>query len=346
MKEALYKKVVITSVREETKNFKIFTLEPEGLIHYKAGQYLTLVHQPGPKEVRRSYSMISAPLLHEPVAIGVKRMDNGVFSRQLVDHAKPGDELVTTGTGGFFTLPETIEAYQQVIFFAAGAGITPIYSLLKTCLHLHPHLRVMLVYSNSSPERTAFLQPVKELSESFKERFTLHLLFSNQPNLREARLNRDLLLELFDRCADIPVAKTLVYVCGPESYIRMVTFVLQERGVPPTLIRRENFIVPPRPAAIHPPDTADRKVFVKLGDQEMTVEVHYPDSILRAAKKQGFVLPYSCEAGRCGNCAARCVSGSVWHSYNEVLTERELKDGYILTCTGHPVGGDVHLLIG
>ena len=72
----------------------------------------------------------------------------------------------------------------------------------------------------------------------------------------------------------------------------------------------------------------------------------YPASILKGAKASGISLPYSCEAGRCGNCVARCLQGSVWHSYNEVLTEKEEKQGLILTCVGHPVGGDVVLEIG
>ena len=69
------------------------------------------------------------------------------------------------------------------------------------------------------------------------------------------------------------------------------------------------------------------------------------DRMEKAAKKEGFVLPYSCEAGRCGNCAARCTKGSVWHSYNEVLTEKELSQGLVLTCVGHPNGDDIELEI-
>ena len=73
--------------------------------------------------------------------------------------------------------------------------------------------------------------------------------------------------------------------------------------------------------------------------------INYPDSILQAAKKTGISLPYSCEAGRCGSCVAKCTKGNVWHSYNEVLTEKELQQGLVLTCVGHPVEGDVELRI-
>ncbi len=86
-------------------------------------------------------------------------------------------------------------------------------------------------------------------------------------------------------------------------------------------------------------------VQIHIGSATHKVMVRYPDSILKTAKKQGILLPYSCEAGRCGNCAAKCIKGNIWHSYNEVLTETELKKGLVLTCVGHPVGGDAELEI-
>ena len=94
-----------------------------------------------------------------------------------------------------------------------------------------------------------------------------------------------------------------------------------------------------------------QKAFLNLhdiyfGKYNYDVKVYYPDSVLKAAKKQGLSLPYSCEVGRCGNCLAKCVKGKVWHSYNEVLTDKELENGMVLTCVAHPVGGDIELKIG
>ena len=104
--------------------------------------------------------------------------------------------------------------------------------------------------------------------------------------------------------------------------------------------------LPARPAPrIEPPDKSAYMVSILKGTYEYNVEVQYPKTILQAAREKGIDIPYSCEVGRCGNCMATCTSGKVWMGYNEVLTERELAKGLILTCTGYPVGGDVKIKI-
>ena len=138
---------------------------------------------------------------------------------------------------------------------------------------------------------------------------------------------------------------TFFYICGPESYNRMCTYVLQEQGIESSRVKKENFWIPRQAHTVLPPDSADHRVVIHLLQDRFEFTVPYPDSILKVARKEGFVLPYSCEAGRCGNCVAHCLKGKVWHSYNEVLTEKELNEGLILTCTAHPVGGDVELRI-
>ena len=343
----LYKTIRIREIKEEVKGFKTFVFEEGHNIRYRSGQYLTLVTSLHGEEVRRSYSIVSSPCLQEPLAIGVKRIENGLFSRLLIDQAKPGDELTTIGTGGFFTLPEDVEDYKQIFFFAAGSGITPIYSLLKTALHAHPHLSVVLIYSNASLHKTVFFQELMKLKKDFTERFYVEFLFSNAADLAKARLHRDLFLQLIEKLS-VPVSsQILYYICGPQTYMRMCTYTLQEMGVPGENIRKENFIIETvRHASVAPPDKAGHRVQIVLPHKTYEIAVQYPDTILSAAKKQGIILPYSCEAGRCGNCVARCTKGTVWHSYNEVLTDKELNSGLILTCVGYPVGGDVDLEIG
>lgn len=341
--ESIYKEVRIRSVREEVKDFKTIVFEEGHHLSYKAGQYLTLVRFEAGEELRRSYSIISSPRLNEPLSIGVKRVENGAFSRFLVDHAKPGDEIRTIGSGGFFVLPDDTDNYAQLFFFAAGSGITPVYSLIKTTLHTIPHLFVVLVYSNASVEKTIFLSELQALQEKFAFRFHIEFLFSNTANLSKARLHRDMIFSLLQTHVKAEV-QTLFYICGPESYMRLCTYTLQEAGVAAVNIKKENFYfsgVARRDA--YPPDKQNHTTVISLADKVYKIPVHYPDSILRAARKEGVVLPYSCEAGRCGNCVAKCLEGTVWHSYNEVLTEKELSQGLVLTCVGHPVGGDVTL---
>ena len=129
--------------------------------------------------------------------------------------------------------------------------------------------------------------------------------------------------------------------------MRMCIFTLQAIGVPKNNIKKENFVIHNiSHKNILPPDKTTHHVQIGFGENHYQFDVAYPDSILRAAKKNGISLPYSCEAGRCGNCIAKCVKGTVWHSYNEVLTDRELEQGMVLTCVGHPVGGELALILG
>lgn len=341
----VYQTLVIKNIQEEIKGFKTFSFEGGQGIGYKAGQYLTFVYNENSQEIRRSYSIVSSPELNEPLTIGVKRIENGAFSRRLVDHAKPGDKLTTTGAGGLFILPDDLENYHQLFFLAAGSGITPILSLIKTILHRHKQ-KAVLLYSNPSPEKTIFYEELKKLAIKFPDRFRLQFFFSNSPQLSTARLHKELLQQLAKKFSIAAHDQTLCYLCGPEAYMRMCTYALQEAGMAKETIRKENFIVyGAQPPKAEPPDKNEHTVVIDYAGQRYRFRVGYPDTILQAAKKKGISLPYSCETGRCGNCAAKCGEGTVWLSYNEVLTEKDLKNGLTLTCVGHPVGGDVRLVI-
>ncbi len=341
----ILKELIIQNIREEIRGFKTFSFADGHNLDYEAGQFITLVDKSGSKEIRRSYSIISSPLLKEPLAIAVKRIDNGFFSRKLIDHARVGQTLLTTGVAGFFRLPENIEAYNTIFFFAAGSGIAPVLSLLKTVIHLSSHISVFLIYSNRSPESTAFYKELRRLARRNADRLHIDFLFSSESDLSKARLNRDLMLELlktdrFDR------EKTLFYTCGPESYMRMIIFHLVEEGFNINQIKKEDFNPGNKKITGRlPPDKNTYQVELNLNGVKHKFPVKYPDSILQAAKKRRLNLPYSCETGKCGSCAATCLSGKVWISNNEVLTDKDLSQGLILTCTGHPQAGDVILKI-
>ncbi len=341
-----YKQLIIEKITEETKNFKTFVFREGHDLEYQAGQFITLVGNNGFREIRRSYSITSSPYLQEPLCIAVKRIDNGFFSRNLVDRARVGDTLYTTGAAGFFRLPENIRSFTSIFFFAAGSGIAPIFSLLKTVIHLYPGITVYLIYSNKSVETTAFYKDLKNLELKYPDQLHIDFLYSSESDLRRARLNRELLVEFltinrFDR------EKTLFYTCGPETYMRMIFFLLVEEGFNNDLIKKEDFNpgnkkLKPR----MPPDKNNYNVQLELNGKTYHFPVKYPDSILQAAQKLKLNLPYSCETGKCGSCAALCTSGKVWLSNNEVLTDKDLAQGLTLTCTGHPQNGDVVLKIG
>ncbi len=335
--------VTIREIIPVAADVKTFILEPDQPIPFEAGQFLTFLFREENGEERRSYSLMNSPAVDEPMAITVKRVANGRYSRPLIDKAVPGDRLLTTGATGQFVLPPDLSKYKQVFFFAAGIGITPVFSIIKTLLHWHPEQEVILIYSNSSQQKAVFYEELLALHKQFPDRFRLELLFSSTPDLTRARLSKWLLPQLLEVYANCAPEEQLFYTCGPFAYMRMVLITLEEAGYRRDQVKRELFDTSMGTRPIQPPDKELHRVTMHLGDRETTFGVQYPQTILRAARSTGIALPFSCETGRCGACAMQCVSGKVWMSYNEVLTEKDVAEGKVLTCVGYPVGGDVVL---
>ncbi|MBC8034353.1 MAG: iron-sulfur cluster-binding domain-containing protein [Chitinophagaceae bacterium] len=311
------------------------------MIDYLPGQFLTLVFLRSGIEERRSYSFSSSPGLNEPLAITIKRVANGEYSRRMIDHYETGDELITIGAAGMFTLPAQMMQVKQLVFLAAGSGITPVFSLIKTVLYLYPYVKILLIYSNRSRDETIFLHALERLSDEFAGRFAIDFLFSNSSDINHARLSNYWLEVLLKKHGIAHQSNALFYLCGPFDYMLMVNIALLSYGILPAAIRKEHFSSMKPPPREEPPDREPHQVKLIMGNQEHHFITQYPLSILQKAKLSGVDLPYSCEAGRCGTCVARCVQGAVWMSNNEVLLDEEIKKGLILTCTGYPASGDV-----
>ena len=342
-----YYQVQITAIIAETKGAKTFVLQPlnNWIAAYQPGQFLTLVFHTRYGEKRRSYSISSSPLMNEPLSITIKRVENGEFSRLLLTHAKVGDVLTTSGISGFFVLPQSIDATDQLFFLAAGSGITPCYSIIKTLLST-TYKKIVLIYSNRTEEEAIFLQQLHALQHQFAERFKIHFLFSNKTSVYESRLGNWLLQQLLERYLQVHKSKALFYLCGPFEYMQMISISLLSEGYPAQHIHKENFSVVQRIVKPLPPDIAAHQVKLYLKEEAYNLTVQYPQSILAVAKANNIGIPYSCEAGSCGSCAATCINGKVWMAYNEVLMDDEIARGRILCCQAYPVEGDVEIVIG
>lgn len=332
----------VREIIEETADTKSFVFENHQQLSYHPGQFLTLIKKGLSGEIRRQYSFSSHPVIDPFPTITVKRINNGEISRWLFDDVKVGDVLMSNGASGLFTLPQHITQFNIVLLLAAGSGITPMMSIMKEILHFQSHLKVVLIYSNHDEKSTIFLSALKSLENQFPERLRIEFLFSNAKNLMRARLGKSVLEELFQLYVDQP-AKTLTYVCGPLDYrqIAMVTLVAQ--GIPPAQVFKEVFHTPPARQQALPPEIKKHNVFISFEGAIHKIDTKYPVNILQAAKAKGIDLPYSCEAGRCGACAATCTKGEIWMQRNEVLTDADLDKGRILTCTGFPINGDAFL---
>lgn len=333
----------ITAIKEEAPGVKTFVFDRQ--IPYKAGQFLTLLFSHHGKEERRSFSISGNPAGKEPLQITIKRVTNGVYSRYMTDKVKIGDIFLTTGAAGLFTLPENRLQYKQIFLFAAGIGITPLFSILKEALMTQPHLQLVLIYSNRNNEAVVFYKELLQLQELYPDRLKIEFLYSDSFDLTKARLSKALIPLLLEEYSIVPKEEQLFYTCGPHDYMRMVIYGLEEQDILQEQIKKENFDISIPVIKQEPPDKETHMVNIYFGGENHETLVQYPETILKAAQKQGIELPYSCNAGRCGTCIARCTEGKIWMSVNEVLTDADMAKGLVLTCTGYAINGDAKIEI-
>ncbi|GAA4448551.1 phenylacetate-CoA oxygenase/reductase subunit PaaK [Nibrella saemangeumensis] len=331
----------VIEIIPETPDAKSFRLEPvDGSTPpYRAGQFLTFILNRAGHEVRRSYSLSSAPGVDPYWQVTIKRVANGEISRYLLNHLYVGDVLTTLPPAGRFTIATDPALRRDIILLGAGSGISPLFGLLKQVLREEPQSYITLLYSNTRESSIIFNQELKELQQQYPERFRLWNLLS-QPSDHwtgmRGRLNNTRLEQLLPDLIQIDRHTCLFYVCGPFDYMRMVQFTFLFSGFRPEQIRRENFVIEPVTLAPPPALSRDHQILLRYRGQEYAIDVPAYKNILQAALNHGLTLPYSCRGGRCSSCAARCRSGRVYMTINDVLTERDLADGWVLTCTGYP----------
>lgn len=337
--DSIIKRLQLLQVIEETTDARTFILEPlDGWQpSCQSGQFLTLVFYTPHGEKRRSFSITSSPELNEPISITVKKVDNGEFSRPLVYSAKPGDIFYCSGISGVFTLPPAPWP-EQFCFLAAGSGIAPCFSLIRTILHTSQK-QVVLFYSNVNEQHTIFYKQLLELQQKHAGRFHVRFLLSENTDIYHKRLSRWLLDQLLDEYIAEHRSSTLFYLCGPFEYMQTAEITLLMHTDRDHLIK-ENFSSLPRLVLPTPPDTEKHRVTIHINQRSYILDVEYPQTVLKAAKEQRIDLPYSCEAGRCSSCVATCTEGKIWMAYNEILTDSEVEKGRILTCQSFPIGGD------
>jgi ring-1,2-phenylacetyl-CoA epoxidase subunit PaaE len=304
-------------------------------VSYQAGQFLTLLFPHHGEPLRRSYSFSSTPGLDPVISITVKRVPNGTISRHLLGHVKPGDELRSLMPAGRFTIDTKPSARRQIFFFAAGSGITPIFSLLKKILNEESNTLLVLVYQNRNEKDIIFKEPLEELAKKNAGRFTwVNLLSRPAAHHRAPQKLTNFLVEQLITVLQRPGRNLLFYLCGPVSFMRMIQFTVRWMGFAENQIKKEFFTVEQIPAPPLMRDKGIKQITLHHHGDTHRFTIAYPTNILQAALNHHIALPFSCRAGRCSTCVAKCLSGNVKMSVNEVLTEDDLRNGLVLTCVG------------
>ncbi len=320
-------------------------------VRYQPGQFLTFLLNINGQKVRRSYSMASSPHVDVSLAVSVKRVPGGLASNYLCDRIKPGDILETLEPMGTFTPKLDNQNRRTLVLIGAGSGITPLFSMAKSALHVEPNSRIWLIYGNRSQDSIIYKAHLDAMEQAYgKSRFQVtHVL--SQPDRGwtgpEGRLNQHTITRILDGMPAVERQNASFYLCGPDGMMAEARSALSLVGVPAERVFKESYATAPVAAGdvVEEPLTDDDEgtpeVTVLYEGSEYKFAVAPHQTILEAALDLDIDLPYSCQAGMCTACLGRCTSGKVKLDEEDGLSESELKAGYVLTCVAHPVGRDV-----
>lgn len=325
-----------------------FDLAPEqaDLFQYQPGQHLTIRHLTEQGEIRRCYSICSDRA--EDMSIAIKKIDQGQFSTWANEHLKAGDVLEVMPPQGVFFQKAAKTGGQNYLGFAAGSGITPILSIVKSVLNHQPGAHFTLVYGNRSWKQTMFSEQIMDLKDRYKERLQLVNVFSRELNdsqLLNGRIDAEKLQQLF-QAGLIHSQFDHCFACGPEEMMNAVETVLPELGIERSKIHTERFNTgtAPKASAAQIESRSEEKVNIILDGRELIVDVSkQDDSILDAALRAGADLPYACKGGVCATCKCRVLEGEVEMAINYSLEEDEVAKGYVLSCQARPTSANVRL---
>jgi len=336
----------VSAVNRETPDAVSIELEiPSNLqseFQYKQGQYLTFRMIREGNEIRRSYSLCSAPSSDKILKVAVKEVPNGLASTFLNRNLKAGDTLETMPPMGNFFTELSSKQKQNYVGIAAGSGITPILSLIKETLFVETESHFTLIYANKNQASVIFKNTLDELAKKYNGRLQIHYLFSRENSGEPLLFGRPDKQKL----EQILTAKNCLqanhfFICGPEEMIMNANEILKANKIDKTSIHFELFTTPVKMASETKAPEGDfsGKARVKVTIDGIVTNFDLNSngvSILDAAMDAGADAPFSCKGAVCCTCKAKVVKGKASMDMNYALTDKEVEQGYILSCQAHP----------
>lgn len=338
----------IAEVRQETRDTIVATFAvPPALrerFAFTQGQHLTLRADINGEDLRRSYSICSAAQDGD-LRVAIKRTPGGQFSTWANDTLKPGVSIDVMPPMGHFNLPLDAANHKNYLGFAAGSGITPMLSIIKTTLQAEPHAGFTLVYGNRSSSAVIFREELADLKDVYRERLNIVYVMSREQqdvDLFNGRITREKCEQLFERWISV-ADHDAAYVCGPETMMRQVSEALQAHGMARENIKVELFAasIPKHQHVAHPRALVGKQecevtLVIDGSHRSFTMEKD-KESVLDAGLKQGIDIRYSCKGGVCSTCRCKVVEGKVEMDANYALEDYEIARGFVLSCQSFPV---------
>lgn len=317
--------------------------EKKTVFNFIQGQFLTLKKNINDEEVRRSYSICSCAV-NEDLSVAIKLVSDGKFSSFANNFLKVGDDVDVMPPAGRFHTPLNTSNKKKYIAVAAGSGITPIMSLIKTILITEKNSEVVLLYGNKNRNSIIFKSQLENLKNKYIDRFSMYHILSREQTDAEifsGRINADKINYFLDHLIN---AKTIdeVFICGPEEMIMETKKTFNNRGVDLKNIHFELFaasgsVKKNTEKNINNESNEMSNISIKIDGVITNMHLRYDgETILDAALKHGADLPFACKGGVCTTCRAKLEKGEVVMNVNYGLEPDEIKNGFILTCQSHP----------
>jgi len=329
----------IKEIIRETPQAVSLSLDiPENLkkeFEFKAGQYITIKYDTEEGEIRRAYSLCSAPASNE-FKVTVKEVEGGSFSVIANNKLIAGDILEVHPPEGKFIF-EPGSGSRDYAAFAAGSGITPVLSIIKAVLQGEPNSRFVLTYGNKSLKDTIFFKELLELQADYPERLFVEFIYSRtrEDNAHFGRIEASTVNYIVKNKFKDSNFETF-YLCGPKVMIDQVSEVLKQNDVPEEQIKFELFTSTSEEKVIEGDTSGQTAVTILVDEEEYTFSMDRKNIVLDAALEEDIDVPYSCQGGICSSCMARITEGKAEMSKNQILTDAEIEEGFILTCQAHP----------
>ena len=350
---AEFHKLTVADIFKETDDTSVVTFEIPTKLHetfkFRQGQHLTLKAVIDDEDVRRSYSLCSSPLDDE-WQVAVKQIHEGKFSSFVNEDLKAGDEIEVMAPSGTFGVECNPEEAKNYLFFAAGSGITPIISMIKTHLALEPNSTCKLFYVNKTAKSIIFKEALEQLRNTYFGRLEIYYFLTQERrdiDLFNGRFDDEKMQILTQTFIDIPDTSE-VFLCGPEQMVNYVSNYLMRAGLPKELIHFELFVTGlseediKRAERLSKQNVEGVEVTILDGGKEFlfTMTKEY-DNILDAALSAGADLPFACKGGVCSTCKCQITEGEVEMKINYALEEKELAQNYVLSCQAVPISEKV-----
>jgi len=341
-----FHKLVVKDIRKETEDCVSVAFEiPEEIkeeFQFVSGQNITLKNTFNGEETRRSYSICSSPFENE-LRVAVKKVSGGIFSTFANEQLRKGNVIeVLPPTGNFYTAFKP-DQKQHYLFIAAGSGITPVISLMKTILAIEKESCVTLVYANKALGSVIFKDKLEALKDKYLQRLTVHYIFSREQTESDFNYGRidDKKLEQLSKLVNFDSIDHF-FICGPEPLIYSTRDFLINHGIDADKIHFELFSTPTKEhtkifEAAEQKTEEGSEITMRIDGRTFQFNLEYNgQTILDAGLDLGADLPFACKGGVCCSCKAKLVEGQVEMEANYGLEKSELKAGFILTCQSHP----------